>query len=194
LSQSSLRLVVGLGNPGKTYDRTRHNVGRCAVQYLAKMTGVSLQSWKGTAEIGFNREKNIWLALPQTYMNLSGQAVKKMLNLEAPALPPSEILIVCDDFSLPEGSMRLRIKGSSGGHNGLASVSESLGSEAFPRLRIGVGFLPEGADPAEFVLGTLSSSSFGKLEKIIEKVPDSIDLILGKGYARAMSELNSPRL
>ena len=148
-------LIVGLGNPGKEYVGTRHNVGFDAVTALAEALGVRIDRSKHSALIAEASiaDTRVLLMLPQTYMNLSGEAVADAARFYK--IPPERILVFCDDISFAPGIIRIRRKGSHGGHNGLRSIVERLGSSDFPRVKIGVGQKPLGWDLADWVLGRL---------------------------------------
>ncbi|MBR6545663.1 MAG: aminoacyl-tRNA hydrolase [Clostridia bacterium] len=148
-------LIVGLGNPGKEYVGTRHNVGFDAVTALAEALGVRIDRSKHSALIAeaLIGDTRVLLMLPQTYMNLSGEAVADAARFYK--IPPERILVFCDDISFAPGIIRIRRKGSHGGHNGLRSIVERLGSSDFPRVKIGVGQKPLGWDLADWVLGRL---------------------------------------
>ena len=165
-----MKMVVGLGNPGRKYEGTRHNVGFVVLAKLAEKYG------EGTARARFRGEtiearisgEKVLLLSPLTYMNLSGESIREAKDFYK--VPTDDILIVCDDFSLPLGKLRIRSQGSSGGQKGLASAIKHLGTQEVPRLRIGIGLPPENWDVADYVL-----SKFGKQEK------DEIDRALGQG-------------
>ena len=148
-------LIVGLGNPGKEYVGTRHNVGFDAVTALAEALGVRIDRSKHSALIAeaLIGDTRVLLMLPQTYLNRSGEAVADAARFYK--IPPERILVFCDDISFAPGIIRIRRKGSHGGHNGLRSIVERLGSSDFPRVKIGVGQKPLGWDLADWVLGRL---------------------------------------
>lgn len=168
-------LVVGLGNPSLRYNHTRHNVGREFVDYLADL-----------------KEKNFLLAKLDCFMNESGGPVKRLLEKEN--LAPSSLLVVVDDFMIPFGTLRLRTRGSSGGHNGLKSIIEHLGTEDFPRLRVGVGPVPDGDDPADFVLEKFTRKELSSLPKLFDSMKQVLDTLTAKGFERAMNETNKAHL
>lgn len=169
------RLIVGLGNPGSRYVRTRHNAGFLAVEGLATKLGADWQSspkWQGLVA----RNQDLFLLLPQTFMNLSGQAVAALAAFYK--IPPAAILVVLDDFALPFGKLRLRTKGSEGGHNGLRSIIEHLGTTEFPRLRLGIGPLPpDEKEPApkplegwaDFVLAPFTPTELALLPDLLKR-------------------------
>lgn len=168
-------LLIGLGNPGKAYERTRHNIGFRALDILAEKfaTGPWKDAQKFSSTIREARIRVVPMLLikPQTYMNASGEAVKKLLAFYK--LSATDIFVLCDDVDLPCGVVRLREKGSAGTHNGLKSIIEQIG-EGFPRLRIGIGPKPEGEDLAAWVLSAPPQSEREKIEEALQKLPEMI--------------------
>lgn len=168
-------LLIGLGNPGKAYERTRHNISFRALDLLAEKFATG--PWKDAQKFASTiREARITafpilLVKPQTYMNTSGEAVKKLLAFYK--LPSTHILVLCDDVDLPCGAVRLREKGSAGTHNGLKSIVEQIGEE-FPRLRIGIGPKPEGEDLAAWVLSAPPQDEREKIEEALQKLPEML--------------------
>jgi PTH1 family peptidyl-tRNA hydrolase len=184
------RLVVGLGNPGREYAGTRHNVGFRVIDGLAAEHGIAvrtrrLQAVYGVGEIGGQR---VCLAKPQTYMNLSGQAVAA-LQREL-SLPLDDLLVVCDDVNLPLGKLRIRRQGSAGGSGGLKSIVACLGTEAFPRLRVGVG-RPGGGGLVDHVLGSFSRSELPLIERALAAAVEAVELALAEGVETAMNRYNA---
>lgn len=175
-------LIIGLGNPGKSYEKTRHNTGFLAIDMLEKHYGTG--PWKDrpkyAAHIAEGRVVTapVLLVKPQTYMNVSGETVRKMIDFYK-LRPTDHIIIICDDVDLPCGTIRLRKKGSAGTHNGLKSVVEQIGEE-FPRLRIGIGPKPDREDLATWVLSTFTKEEEKKIEEALQKLPDMLTaFILG---------------
>lgn len=185
------RLVVLLGNPGSKYDGTRHNIGFMTADALEKKTGVRINRAKFralTAKCQLGGE-SVLLMKPQTYMNLSGEAVAEAARFYK--LPPEKVLVVCDDVSLPCGRLRFRVKGSAGGHNGLKSIISCLGSDAFPRLKIGVGAPPHPEyDMADWVLGTFRGADAEAASKAVSEAADAIECFIKDGAERAMNKYN----
>lgn len=185
------RLVVLLGNPGSKYDGTRHNIGFMTADALEKKTGVRINRAKFralTAKCQLGGE-SVLLMKPQTYMNLSGEAVAEAARFYK--LPPEKVLVVCDDVSLPCGKLRFRVKGSAGGHNGLKSIISCLGSDAFPRLKIGVGAPPHPEyDMADWVLGTFRGADAENASKAVSEAADAIECFIKDGAERAMNKYN----
>jgi PTH1 family peptidyl-tRNA hydrolase len=185
-------LIVGLGNPGPKYYRTRHNAGFIAVDILAHKHDVLYQVKKEyeLAEAYFYTER-VHLAKPLTYMNLSGRAVKKLRKKLG--LDPSRILVIHDDMDLRPGAIRIKRGGSSGGHLGLESVIRELGTGDFPRVRIGVGRPPEGMDPAEYVLAEMEDDEWGEFFSWCEEAAAAAESVVMDGLDTAMNLFNSRR-
>jgi peptidyl-tRNA hydrolase, PTH1 family len=187
------QLIVGLGNPGTKYDRTRHNVGFDLVDSLAKRWQISLserKQFQGIYGEGFgSHNAKIRLLKPQTFMNLSGQSVRATIDWFK--LQPASVLVVYDDLDLPLGKIRLRLSGSAGGHNGMKSIISHLGTQDFPRVRIGIGKSAGEKDTISHVLGKFSVIETPIVSEVIQLVNDSIELSLKKGIEPAMSLYNS---
>jgi peptidyl-tRNA hydrolase, PTH1 family len=186
------RLVVGLGNPGEEYARTRHNLGAMVVDLLAEKWGAAFQrSGLLAAHVASASPDGLpalRLVKPTPYMNVTGPVYARALKVfETPA---AEALIVVDDFMLDFGRLRLRPDGSSGGHNGLKSVEEALGSRAYPRLRVGIGPVPGRQDPADFVLGRFNAEQRKELPHVVEDAAAAVVTWLRDGMDRAMERHN----
>jgi len=185
-------IVVGLGNPGPRYAATRHNLGFRVVERLA--AGHSVRSWeeRRTCDVAPVEHGSIGFLLvkPSTYMNLSGRAVAELRTERE--IRPDEILAVVDDIALPLGQLRLRRRGSDGGHNGLKSIIAELGTADFPRLRLGVGPVAPGQDAAEFVLSSFERDEEKTVEEMVEKAARCLEVIVDRGFDRAMGEYNAP--
>ncbi len=186
-----MKLVVGLGNPGREYERTRHNVGFLVVEALARRQGAVFKKmfWfparQAKCRIG---EHEVRLVLPTTFMNRSGKAVwgaMRKWRVEA-----ADTVVVYDDVELELGVIRVRAKGTGGSHNGMKSVLEWLQTKDFPRVRVGVGPRPAGADMVEFVLGGFAGEELLKLEKVVERAADAVESIFSAGTGRTMNEFN----
>lgn len=184
-------LVVGLGNPGSQYARTRHNVGFRALELLAQQQNVKINRAKFsglTASTQLGGQKAL-LLLPQTFMNLSGQAVQQAAAYYH--IPPERILVLFDDISLPVGRLRVRPHGSAGGHNGIKSIIACLGSQDFPRVKIGVGAKPHpDFDLADWVLSTFSSQEEAALGPALSHAVEAAVEILQNGASSAMNRYN----
>jgi PTH1 family peptidyl-tRNA hydrolase len=186
-----LHLIVGLGNPGAEYARTRHNAGFLLVEKLAakwKTDWTNERKFHArTAKAGGN-DKRILLCEPQTFMNLSGETVGALKDFYQ--LPLTRILIVVDDADLPLGEIRLRASGSSGGHHGLESIEQHLASREFARLRIGIGRADGAREITNHVLGKFDSTESGLLEKVLERAANQIETWLDAGIEKAMNQFN----
>lgn len=194
-NQSALvipQLIIGLGNPESKYNRTRHNIGFEAIDNFAQIWKLPLQEnrrFQGKFAQGFNPQRHkISLLKPLTYMNRSGQSVRAVTDWYK--LPPESILVIYDDMDLPVGKMRLRLSGSAGGHNGMKSIIAHLGSQNFPRLRIGIGKSHPQKDTISHVLGKFSPSEQEQISEVLRVVIDAVELGLREGIAKAMSLYN----
>ncbi len=183
-------LIVGLGNPGREYRETRHNMGFMAVDTLAQHLGINLSRVQAKAIIGQGvyQGKRLILAKPQTYMNLSGQAVASLLRFYK--IPLERLIVLHDDIDLPFGTLRMRPDGGSGGQKGLASIIEQLGTKSFPRLRIGIGRPPGRMEAAGYVLQAFSAQDKELLEAILPRARDAVLLFLQEGLEKAMTQYN----
>jgi len=185
-----LWLIVGLGNPGRQYRMTRHNLGFMVVNHFAQEYNFQWKKGRGKAEISKGKIDNesIILAKPQSYMNLSGPVVATLRNYYK--VENESLLVVCDDVNLPFGRIRLRGRGSDGGHNGLASIITFLGTQDFPRLRIGVGSNLEGKQLSEYVLGKFSKDEAAALTAVTEVSVEAIVSFIFNGLEMAMTNYN----
>lgn len=183
---STTRLVVGLGNPGAEYNRTRHNVGFSVVDRLASEWGLGWQHSKTWHALWAKGEKAI-LVKPASYMNRSGEPLSAVANFYK--IAPAEVLVVLDDMALELGRLRIRSEGGTGGHNGLESIIVHLGTEAIPRLRIGIGAAPE-AGAVDYVLGRFFEEEVPIVEKAIERAADAVKCAIDKGVLSAMNLFN----
>ena len=184
-------LIVGLGNPGKDYERTRHNCGFRAVDLLADKLGCKIDKGKFQGLYGqvMDNGRKLMLLKPQTYMNLSGRSV---LQLSAYFnIPPQQIIVLFDDISLEPGRLRVRPDGSAGGHNGIKSIIQELGSQAFPRVKIGVGGKPDpNADLADWVLSGFTAKEEKALAVALENAAEAALVIIEKGVPEAANRFN----
>ena len=184
-------LVAGLGNPGGQYDGTRHNAGFAVADELARRGGFAVQRVKfkaltAAAEID---GQGALVMKPTTYMTLSGEAVGEAARFYK--LSPDHVLVISDDVDLPLGKLRLRISGSAGGHNGLKSVIQHLGSDQFPRLKVGVGGKPHpDYDLADWVLGKLTGEDKKLMDETVKRAADAVECFLKDGAQRTMSQFN----
>ena len=184
-------LIVGLGNPGKQYENNRHNVGFHAIDKLAEKHGIEVKSSRFHALVGEGMigEHHVLLLKPQTFMNLSGEAVKAAADYYK--IPAEQIFVFCDDVSFDVGQMRIRKKGSAGGHNGLKSIIGQLGTDGFPRLKIGVGKKPHpDYDMKDWVLSTFSPSELEKLKSLFPIACDGIEHLIRGDLDAAMQTCN----
>ena len=184
-------LIVGLGNPGAQYRRTRHNAGFMVVEQLAARWQADwTDEKKFQARVAQARRNGgpVWLCQPQTFMNLSGEAVGAMMAFYQ--LPPERLLVVVDDADLPLGGLRLRPAGSSGGHHGLESVEQHLGTRAVARLRVGIGRADGAREISNHVLGKFAPDENGLLEKVLTVAADQAECWLDAGIATAMNQYN----
>jgi PTH1 family peptidyl-tRNA hydrolase len=183
-------LIVGLGNPGPQYAATRHNVGWMVLDTLAKRHGLEFRQQQAKAVLarGLVAGRPVILAKPQTYMNLSGQAVNALARFYK--IPLERVLIIYDELDLPVGTIRLRERGSAAGHNGLTSVIQQLGTPNVPRLRIGISKPPRGAG-VDWVLGRFSADERADLAPALERAADALEAWLAEGIGPAMNRFNA---
>ena len=183
-------VVVGLGNPGRKYEHTRHNVGFDIVDVLAQRNNITLARLRCKAVVGEGTiaGQRVALALPQTYMNLSGESVREILSFYKE--DPKHLIVIYDDIDIPMGTLRIRKKGSAGTHNGMRSILYQIGSENFPRVRIGIGGERRG-DLADYVISGFSKEDREKIENAILRAADATACIVEKGIEAAMGEYNS---
>jgi PTH1 family peptidyl-tRNA hydrolase len=185
-----MKLIVGLGNPEKTYGGTRHNVGFETIDRIAQNNGIKINKLNFKAHIGEGviGDEKIVLMKPQTFMNLSGTAVKSAADFFK--LPLSDLLVIFDDASIPAGSIRIRRKGSSGGHNGVKDIICRICSEEFARVKIGVGEKPEYFDLASFVLTKFVKDEREKIDRAISNAADAAELLVKGDIEFAMNKYN----
>lgn len=183
-------LIVGLGNPGTQYEKTRHNAGFMVADAFASAYRASFQPWQklGTyAKTSVNGQE-VLIAKPMTYMNLSGQMVSNLARFYK--IPPTHILVCFDDMSLNLGDIRLRPSGSAGGQKGMKNIIELLGTDKIARLRVGIGPKPERFDAANFVLAKFTKEETPVLESAVERAVEALDVYLRDGLERAMNKFN----
>ena len=181
-------LIVGLGNPGKEYDGTRHNIGFAAVDYIADKYNIELNriKFKGVFGEGFIDGKKVILLKPTTYMNLSGESIREVINFYK--ISNEEVIVIYDDISLEVGRLRIREKGSHGGHNGIKSIIANLGTDVFPRVKIGVG-APKG-NLVWHVLGKFNADEIEILRDTIKAYSDEVSIMVKSDTKEAMNKLN----
>ena len=183
-------LIVGLGNPGKQYENTRHNVGFETIDYLSALYRIDINQTKHKALFGKGiiQGKKVILAKPQTFMNNSGESIREIVNYYD--IDVNNLIVVYDDVDLDVGKLRVRPKGSSGTHNGMRSIVYQLNSEDFPRIRIGIG-KPQGKiDMAAYVLGRFSTEERGSINSVVERASIAISSILTSDVTTTMSKFN----
>ena len=183
-------IIAGLGNPGREYENTRHNAGFMVLDALADKLGADISERKhkalcGKAVIGGQK---VILLKPQTYMNSSGESIRAAADYYKVA--PEDILVIYDDISLAPGQLRIRAKGSAGGHNGIKNIIAQLGTQNFYRIKVGVGAKPKGWDLADYVLGRFSSKEREVVDAAIQDAADAVEMIIEKGIDAAMNHYN----
>lgn len=188
-----MKLIVGLGNPGMQYAATRHNIGFEVIDTVAETYNIQINKSKFKALVGegFIAGEKVILMKPQTYMNLSGEAIRACMDFHK--LSAEDILVVYDDISLEVGQLRLRKSGSAGGHNGIKSIIAQIGGQDFPRIKFGVGEKPAGWDLANYVLGRFQEEEMKVIGPRINDAVKAIEMILKSGMDKAMNEYNVRR-
>ena len=184
-------LIVGLGNPGKDYEGTRHNVGYMAVDVLAKRHRIHVKARRNKAQIGEGTigDEKVILAKPLTFVNLSGEAVSGLMRRYR--LNVEDVIVITDDVNLPVGRLRIRPNGSAGGHKGLKSIILSLGTQDFIRIRIGIGAPDRGM--VDYVLSRFTREERPIIKQAVTRAADAVEAILASGLDQAMNEFNAPQ-
>ncbi len=187
-------LIAGLGNPGTEYAATRHNIGFDMVTYLGDQYHIPLRSRENKAIVGKGiiGGQKVMLAQPQTFMNLSGESIRALL--EYYKTDREKLIIIYDDISLPVGQVRVRPKGSAGGHNGIKNIIQHLGTEECARIRIGVGAKPEGGDLVKHVLGRFSREEDGMIRDVFALAEEALLTIMNEDVAAAMNQVNGKKI
>lgn len=187
-------VIVGLGNPGKKYENTRHNAGFIALDALADKYGISISEKKHKALCGSGviEGNKVVLVKPQTFMNLSGESVRSIMDFYK-LDPEEDMLVVYDDISLAPGNIRIRKKGSAGGHNGIKSIIAHAGTQNFMRVKVGVGEKPSGWDLADYVLGHFSEEDNVKLKEVMPDIIQAITLMVQGDVDKAMNDFNAKK-
>lgn len=185
-------LIIGLGNPGREYAKNRHNVGFQVVDHLAARHGLAFSRLQNGAAVssGVIADRPVVIAKPQKYMNLSGIPVGALQKFYK--VPPEQMMVISDDLDLPVGTIRLRPSGGSGGQNGIRNIIERLGTNEFPRLRVGIGRPPGRMDAAAYVLQDFSAGDLALIEAVRDRAADAIETWLRDGITLAMSRHNAP--
>ena len=183
-------VVVGLGNPGKQYEQTKHNVGFLVIDKLAEKYQIPMTKFQYKAFVGSGTIKNkkVLLVKPQTFMNLSGESVREIVNFYK--VPQERFVVIYDDTSLPMGQIRLREKGSHGGHNGIRNIIQLMGTDVFGRIKVGIGEKPNGWDLADYVLAKFEQNDLPLMENGMDKATEAVEWILSKGMQDAMNRMN----
>ena len=187
-------LIAGLGNPGVEYAATRHNIGFDMVTYLSDKYNIHMRSKEGKAIVGKGiiEGQKVMLAQPQTYMNLSGESIRALMDFYK--LDREDFIVIYDDISLPVGQIRIRAKGSAGGHNGIKSIIQHLGTQEFARIKIGVGGKPEGGDLVKHVLGRFSKEEDGMFREVFALAEEGLLAMLSDDVASAMNLVNGRKV
>lgn len=187
-------VIAGLGNPKKEYENTRHNIGFQVIDMLAERHGIRVNEpkHKGLIGRGYIGGQKVILVKPLTYMNLSGECIREVLDYYK-ADAREKLIVVHDDISLLPGTLRIRKKGSAGGHNGLKNIIQHLGHDVFVRIKVGVGGKPEGYDLADYVLGHFTKQERILMTQMSEKVCDAAELIMKDGPDAAMNRFNGSK-
>lgn len=184
-------VIAGLGNPGTKYENTRHNIGFMVIDAVAEKNHISVTEKKHRALIGkgmIGGERAL-LVKPQTFMNLSGESIREIIDYYK-IEEKTELIVISDDISLPPGALRIRKKGSAGGHNGLKNIILHLGHDEFQRIRLGVGEKPSGYDLADYVLGHFNEEDRALIRESVEQAAEAVEVMMAEGADRAMNRFN----
>lgn len=183
-------LIVGLGNPEEEYSKTRHNMGFNTINKIAKNYNIDISKnkFQGLSGSAMIEEQRVILIKPQTYMNLSGNCVKEFANFYK--IEKEDILVIYDDMDIEPGKIKIRKKGSAGGHNGMKSIIQMLGTEEFPRIRVGIGRPEHNGDEINYVIGAIPEEEIPKLDEGTEKAKEAVIEILKNGIDSAMNKFN----
>ena len=183
-------IIAGLGNPGEKYDNTRHNAGFLTIDALASKYNIDVREKAHKALIGKGviEGQKVILAKPQTYMNVSGESIRALVDYYK--IVQEELIIIFDDISLEPGQLRIRKKGSAGGHNGIKSIIAHLGTQEFPRIKVGVGDKPPRMDLADYVLSRFSKEDREKMEQAFKDAAEAVEVMIAEGPDAAMNQFN----
>lgn len=192
--EKAMYIIAGLGNPGKEYENTRHNIGFDVIDRLAKEENIAVMESKHKALIGkgYVVGQKVILAKPQTYMNLSGESIREIVDYYK-VDDTTELIVISDDISLDVGQLRIRKKGSAGGHNGLKNIIKMLGHDTFIRVRMGVGEKPKNFDLADYVLGHFPSEERTVMDEATKTAAEAIRMIITESADAAMNHFNSKK-
>ena len=189
-----MRIIIGLGNPGEKYQATRHNIGWDAITRISDDYGIPLNQMKHKARCGtgYIEGEKVILAQPVTYMNHSGESVRELVDYYK--VSTEDIIIIYDDIDLDVGQLRIRKKGSAGGHNGIKSIISHLGTDEFPRIRIGVGAKPKDWDLADYVLSRFKDEEQASIRQALKDASDACRMIISSGMEAAMNKYNKKKV
>ncbi|WP_352399500.1 aminoacyl-tRNA hydrolase [Anaerotignum sp.] len=183
-------VIAGLGNPGPKYEGTKHNIGFDVVDRLGKKYNIQMNKFKHKALVGDGsiNGQRVLLVKPQTFMNLSGESIREIVNFYK--IPQDHFVVIYDDTSLPVSGVRIREKGSHGGHNGIRNIIEQIGTDEFWRIKVGIGEKPNGWDLADYVLAKFDKDDLPMMEQGADKAVNAVELILSRGIMEAMNRIN----
>ncbi len=186
-------LIAGLGNPSKEYDKTRHNVGFHVIDALADRYGIDVGERKCNGLLGRGRieEQKVILVKPLTFMNASGECLRAVVDYYR--IEPEQVIVIFDDISLEPGQLRIRMKGSAGGHNGVKSIIARLGTQEFPRIKVGIGAKPPRMDLADYVLSRFSAEEQKCMDEAFGEAAEAVSVMLTDGAERAMNRYNTKK-
>lgn len=189
----NMYVIAGLGNPTKEYDKTRHNVGFAVIDELADRYGIDVSERKHRALCGRGviEGQKVLLAKPQTFMNLSGESLRALTDYYK--VLPEELIVIYDDISLPPGQLRIRLKGSAGGHNGIKNIIAHLGTQEFPRIKVGVGEKPPRMDLKDYVLSRFSKGEQELMDAAFREAAEAVVMMICDGADRAMNHFNTKK-
>lgn len=187
-------VIAGLGNPTKQYEKTRHNVGFCVIDYLSDKYRIPVKQagYKALYGSGYIEGQKVILLKPQTFMNLSGESIRGVIDFYK-IDPEEELIVVYDDISLAPGQLRVRGKGSAGGHNGMKNIILHIGGQKFPRVKVGIGEKPEHYDLADYVLGNFSEEDRQVMNQAFEEAAAAVVSIMTEGIDKAMNKFNGKK-
>lgn len=187
-------VIAGLGNPTKQYEKTRHNVGFCVIDYLSDKYQIPVRQagYRALYGTGYIEGQKVILLKPQTFMNLSGESIREVLDFYK-IDPQEELIVVYDDISLAPGQLRVRGKGSAGGHNGMKNIILHVGGQKFPRVKVGIGQKPEHYDLADYVLGHFSKEDRQIMSQAFEEAGAAVVSIMTEGIDKAMNKFNGKK-
>ena len=188
----NMKVIVGLGNPGKEYENTQHNIGFLTLDLISERLGIDIKQIKHKALTGegFVKGQKLMLVKPQTYMNLSGQSVREIMQYYK--VDPEDLIVIYDDLDIPIGSLRLRAKGSAGTHNGMKSIVYDIQDDGFPRVRVGIGGERKG-NLANYVISGFNKDDISTMEAAVEKAADAVQCWIDEGINSAMNKFNTKK-